>query len=226
MIIKGFIFTSVFLLSALPTAAVSNYLNCPCKVVKVTDGDTVQVLDKTKTRHKIRLGGIDAPERKQAFGRKSTQNLSRLVAGKNVKVEFNKRDKYKRIVGKLIMNGKDVNLQQIKDGFVWHYKQYQSEQSKQDRVLYSKAEVEARKQKLGLWSAPAMPPWEWRRKGAQQTTQQACKIKGNISSKGARIYHIPGSKWYSRTKINKAQGERWFCSEKEALAAGWRAPRK
>jgi len=144
--------------------AFPDYLNCPCKVVKVTDGDTVHVLDQTKTKHKIRLGGIDAPEKKQAFGQKSKQNLSGLIAGKNVEVEYSKRDRYGRIIGKLVHQGQDVNLLQIKHGYAWHYKYYQKDQSKLDRVLYSSAEIEAKAETIGLWAAPATPPWEFRRK--------------------------------------------------------------
>jgi endonuclease YncB( thermonuclease family) len=147
-----------------PSLAPADYLNCPCKVVKVTDGDTVNVLDQTKTLHKIRLQGIDAPERKQAFGRKSTQNLAKYVAGEYIEVEYEKRDRYGRIVGKLIKDGQDINLLQVKDGFAWHYKFYQKEQSELDRMLYSSAEIEARNKKLGLWSAAAMPPWVYRKK--------------------------------------------------------------
>jgi len=153
-----------FLVCLFPSLAVSDYLSCPCKVVKVTDGDTVNVLDQTKTLHKIRLQGIDAPERKQAFGRKSTQNLAKYVAGEYIEVEYDKRDRYGRIVGKLIKDGQDINLLQVKDGFAWHYKYYQTEQSELDRMLYSSAELEARNKKLGLWSAKAMPPWEYRKK--------------------------------------------------------------
>jgi endonuclease YncB( thermonuclease family) len=139
-------------------------LDCPCKVVKITDGDTVHVLDKSTTKHKIRLGGIDAPERKQPFGKKSKQNLSGLIAGKNIEVEYNKSDRYGRIVGKLIYQGRDINLLQIKHGYAWHYKHYQRDQSPLDRTLYSSAEIVAREQTIGLWSAPAIPPWEFRRK--------------------------------------------------------------
>jgi micrococcal nuclease len=71
----------------------------------VSDGDTVHVLNQSNTKHKIRLGGIDAPEKKQAFGQKSKQNLSRLIASKNIEVEYTKRDQYKRIIGKLIYQG-------------------------------------------------------------------------------------------------------------------------
>jgi len=217
-------FFLVLLWWLVPSIAFADYLNCPCKVIKVTDGDTVNVLDQTKTQHKIRLGGIDAPEREQAFGKKSTENLAKYVAGKNVEVEYGKRDRYGRTVGKLVKDGQDINLIQVKDGFAWHYKQYQKEQSKQDRTLYSKVEIEARKKKVGLWSAYAVPPWEWRRKNNQKSTNTGCNIKGNINSKGDRIYHLPGTSWYGRTKINEAKGERWFCTEKGAKAAGWRAP--
>ena len=155
----------LFLTSLLLSSnALANSLNCPCKVVKVTDGDTVHVLDQSKEKHKIRLGGIDAPERKQAFGRNSTANLARLIAGQNVEVEYNKRGRYKRIIGKLVKDGQDINLQQVKDGYAWHYKSYQKDQSELDRELYAEAENRARADKLGLWSAPAIPPWEFRRK--------------------------------------------------------------
>ena len=156
--------TTYLLLCFFPALANADYLNCPCKVVKVTAGDTVHVLDQTTTKHKIRLSGIDAPERKQLFGDKSTKNLFSLIAGQNVEVEYNKRDRYGRIVGKLIKDGQDINLLQVKGGFAWHYKYYQKEQSELDRVLYSSAEIEARKKTIGLWSVPAIPPWEYRKK--------------------------------------------------------------
>jgi endonuclease YncB( thermonuclease family) len=150
-------------LACFPGLSISDYLDCPCRVVKVTDGDTIHVLDQSTTRHKIRLSGIDAPERKQAFGRKSKENLSLMIAGETIEVEYNKRDRYGRIIGKLIRDGQDINLLQIKNGFAWHYKYFQYEQSDIDRELYSTAEIEARKKAVGLWSAPAVPPWEFRR---------------------------------------------------------------
>jgi len=107
----------IFLFAFTPALLHADYLDCPCKVVKVTDGDTVHVLDQSKTKHKIRLGGIDAPEKKQAFGQRSKQNLSGLIAGMNVEVEYDKRDRYGRIIGKLINRGQDVNLLQIKQGY-------------------------------------------------------------------------------------------------------------
>lgn len=143
--------------------ALSDYLNCPCKVIKVTDGDTIHVLDRARERHKIRLVGVDAPEKKQAFGKKSTKNLAVYVAGKNIEVEYSKHDRYGRIVGKLLLNDQDINLQQVKDGFAWHYKAYQKEQNGLDRALYSSAEIEARKKRIGLWATPAVAPWDYRR---------------------------------------------------------------
>jgi endonuclease YncB( thermonuclease family) len=99
------------------------------KVVRVADGDTVTVLDVSNTQHRIRLQGIDAPERKQPFGRKSGEYLANAVAGKTVVVEWDKRDRYGRIVGKVVLEGEDMNLRQIEGGLAWHYKKYAVEQS-------------------------------------------------------------------------------------------------
>jgi endonuclease YncB( thermonuclease family) len=159
---KSLILSAVLLLSS--AGAFADTLNCPCKVVKVTDGDTIHVLDQQKERHKVRLAGIDAPEKKQAYGNKSTQNLAKMIAGQNVEVEYNKRDRYGRIVGKVLRDGQDVNLSQVIEGYAWHYKKYQREQSKIDQVLYSSGETEARARRIGLWSLPKpVPPWEFRR---------------------------------------------------------------
>ena len=74
------------------------------------------------------MGGIDEPEKKQPFGRQSTKNLAGYVAGKNVEFEYTKRDRYKRIIGKLLLDGQDINLQQVRDGYASHYKYYQKNQ--------------------------------------------------------------------------------------------------
>ncbi len=92
------------------------------KVVKITDGDTLYVLDANYKEHKIRLAGIDAPERKQAYGLASRKHLASVVAGQQVTVEYQKRDRYGRIVGKVLLDGIDVCLEQVKAGFAWHYK--------------------------------------------------------------------------------------------------------
>ena len=138
------------------------------KVIHVQDGDSITVLDETHTQHKIRLSGIDAPERRQAFGNVAKESLAEQVAGQSVAVEWDKVDRYGRKVGKVLLGGLDSNLVQVKRGLAWHYKQYQREQSPTDRQSYAAAEAEAREAKLGLWrDAEPMPPWEFRHKGRQ-----------------------------------------------------------
>ena len=133
-------------------------------VVRITDGDMLVVLDSNKIQHKVRLMGIDAPEEKQAYGKKSRDNLSALVAGRYVVVEYDDRDRYKRILGKIMLSGKDMNLEQVASGMAWHYKEYQDEQSRADQLMYSEAEVDARNAKRGLWYDPEpIPPWEYRK---------------------------------------------------------------
>lgn len=133
------------------------------KVVGISDGDTITVLDGSKVQHKIRLAGIDAPEKSQAFGDHSKQHLSDLVFGKTVTVDWNKTDKYGRTVGKVIVNGQDANLSQLQAGLAWHYKQYEKEQSASDRSSYAQAEIDARTRRIGLWrDATPIPPWDFR----------------------------------------------------------------
>jgi len=134
------------------------------KVVKITDGDTLHVLDANHQEHKIRLAGIDAPERKQAYGLASRKHLASIVAGQQVTIEYQKRDRYGRIVGKVWVNGMDACLEQVKAGFAWHYKKYQHEQSLEDQKLYADAKNKARHERLGLWRENnPIPPWEYRR---------------------------------------------------------------
>jgi endonuclease YncB( thermonuclease family) len=134
------------------------------KVVRVADGDTITVLDQSKTQHKIRLAGIDAPEKGMPFRLKSKDNLSDMVAGKQVIVETTKLDRYGRNVGKVLIDGRDANLAQVEAGFAWHYKAYEREQSKADRLAYSQAEVRAKEARKGLWlDKEPVPPWEWRK---------------------------------------------------------------
>ena len=133
-------------------------------VVRITDGDTLVVLDANKVQYKIRLMGIDAPEKKQAYGKKSKDNLSHLVAGKFVVVEYDKLDRYKRIIGKILLSGQDVNLEQVASGMAWHYKKYQGEQSQADQMKYSEAEIDASNTKRGLWhDLDPIPPWDYRK---------------------------------------------------------------
>jgi len=132
-------------------------------VVSVADGDTITVLDADKVQHKIRLAGIDAPEKKQAFGNRSKESLSALAFDKTVNVETSKRDRYGRQIGKVLVNGQDVNLVQVERGMAWFYRKYQREQSPNDQKLYEAAEDTARADKRGLWrDADPVPPWEFR----------------------------------------------------------------
>jgi len=129
------------------------------KVVAVADGDTITVLDADKEQHKIRLQHIDAPESKQAFGTKSKEHLAGLVFGKEVVVTWTQRDRYKRILGEVHVGQTNANLEQVKAGFAWHYKQYSKS------AEFATAEEEARKAKKGLWAdKDPMPPWEFRKK--------------------------------------------------------------
>ena len=135
----------------------------------MADGDTITVLDDTNTQHKIMLTGIDAHEKRQAFGNVAKQSLVEQVAGQSVAVEWVKVDKYGRKRGKVLLAGLDCNLVQVKRGLAWHYKQYQREQSPTDQQSYATAEVEAKAAKLGLWrDADSMPPWKFRRNTRSQ----------------------------------------------------------
>jgi len=133
------------------------------RVVGIADGDTLTVLDASNTQHKIRLAGIDSPEKAQPFGQVCKQSLSDLAYDRTVQIDWNKVDRYGRVIGKVLVNGQDVNLEQIRRGCAWHYKQYQNEQTLEDRLGYAKAEDKAKAEKVGLWvEAGAVAPWEWR----------------------------------------------------------------
>lgn len=136
------------------------------RIVSVADGDTVTLLDGEKRQQKVRLDGIDAPEKGQAFGDRSKQSLSELAYGRDARADCQKTDKYRREVCKVYVDGGDVGLDQIKRGMAWHFKRYESEQRPEDRRAYADAEVEARKAKRGLWRDPQpVPPWDFRARG-------------------------------------------------------------
>ena len=140
------------------------------KVVGVTDGDTVTVMDASKTQHTIRLAGIDAPEKRMPFGQRAKEHLSNLVFSKDVKVETRKKDRYGRSVGIIFLDERDANLAMITAGMAWHYKKYEREQSASDRQLYANAEGQAKSRRDGLWRDDnPTPPWEYRkeRRGGQ-----------------------------------------------------------
>ncbi len=133
------------------------------RVVGITDGDTITVLDATNRQHKIRLSGIDAPEKKQAFGNISKQTLADLVFSKTVTVETSKVDRYRRELAKVWVGSIDANLEQVKAGLAWYYKKYEHEQPPVDRRAYAVAEEDARASRLGLWrDSYPVPPWDFR----------------------------------------------------------------
>lgn len=160
----------LFLLSLIVTTTHADIIG---KVVSVTDGDTLKVLDKTNTQHKIRLIGIDAPESGQPFGKASKEHLATMVAGKEVFVESDKTDRYERTLGKVWVQpsdchtcGKtlDANLAQILAGMAWWYRYYAKEQSPEDQGRYESAEDEAKIRKWGLWADPKpINPYDWRK---------------------------------------------------------------
>jgi endonuclease YncB( thermonuclease family) len=134
------------------------------RVVSISDGDTITVLDSAKTQHKIRLAGIDAPESKQAFGQASKKHLSDLVFDCDVTLYCGKTDKYRREVCVVLIDGKDANLAQVTAGMAWWYRKYQKEQTAQQRADYEAAEITAKAGRIGLWlDADPVAPWEWRK---------------------------------------------------------------
>lgn len=190
------------------------------KVVKVSDGDTITVLDKDNKQHKIRFQGIDAPESKQAFGQASKENLASMIFGKEVKVVGSKTDKYGRTVGKILLDGRDINLEQIKAGFAWHYKAYEREQPPEDRLTYSAAEQEARAARRGLWQDPnPTPPGEFRVEAKADRWGAAPPEGTIIGNKNNKNYHRPDCPGYRSMAENSRV---FFKTVEEAEAAGFK----
>jgi endonuclease YncB( thermonuclease family) len=166
--IRTYGWLAIVVLGVIPQALLASVIHG--RVVGISDGDTIKVLDVAKQLHTVRLMGIDAPEKAQPFGQRSKQSLSELIFQKKVTVTWEKKDKYGRTVGKILTEaGDDICLEQINRGMAWHYKQYAQEQSLQDRGAYARAEDESRIQKMGLWQDPSpTPPWFWRQRHRPQ----------------------------------------------------------
>ncbi|HBB88974.1 MAG TPA: hypothetical protein DC047_15320 [Blastocatellia bacterium] len=190
------------------------------KVINVHDGDTITVLDQDNKKFHIRLQGIDAPELKQEFGSVSQQNLSRLVLGKQVSIYWSKVDKYRRTVGTIMLDGHDVNIEQVKAGLAWHFKKYEDEQSPQDRITYAAAEQTARAAKLGLWQdANPTVPGDWRQAVKTQRWGPPPSAGTIIGNKNSLKYHRPDCAGYR----DMAEKNRvFFKSVAEAEAAGYK----
>lgn len=191
--------------------------------VTVVDGDTLEMHGQ-----RIRLHGIDAPESKQSCidkkgiayrcGQIAARQMASYVIGNSVTCHVTDQDGYGRLVAKCYVRGQDINERLVSEGWALAYQQYSTD--------YVDSEALAKSRRIGVWKGMLVEPWRWRR-GARlepitKGNKNGCEIKGNISDRG-KIYHNLKSPWYSQTKIDIQKGERWFCSEAEAEAAGWRS---
>lgn len=136
-------------------------------VSKVYDGDTLHVIDGDGAKHKIRMAYIDAPEMKQAYGTHSRDNLRAAAEGRKVSVRVFDTDRYQREVAQVSVGKTDLNLMQVQDGAAWHYKSYAKEQQdKADFADYADAQIQAERERKGLWKAKnPQAPWAYRRAG-------------------------------------------------------------
>ena len=140
------------------------------RIVSIADGDTLTLLDSLNAQHKIRIAGIDAPEKAQPFGEKSKQNMARLTFQKNAVADCPKRDRYGRKVCTVTVDGVDVGFAQLEAGLAWWYRKYAHEQLPQQRQDYEGAEVKASVNEIGLWQEKgAITPWDWRLKVKQSS---------------------------------------------------------
>ncbi|GEP09787.1 thermonuclease family protein [Methylobacterium gnaphalii] len=198
----------------------------------VIDGDTIEIRGT-----RFRLQGVDTPESaqlcKDAFGRdyRCGQTAALALADKigqgNVSCAPITTDRYGRTVAVCFLGQLDLNRWLVEQGFGMAYRKYST--------AYVPQEEEAKAAKRGIWQGAFTPPWDWRkgdRIGPEGLVVRpehktgACDIKGNISRKGDRIYHLPGTRAYEKTVIDVSHGERMFCSEAEAQSAGWRRARR
>lgn len=212
----------VLALLAVPAAA-ETFVGVPI----VADGDTLRFGDQ-----RIRLFGIDAPELNQTCpaagggtwhcGAAAAERLAELVASGSVQCVGDEIDDFGRTLAICTTaDGFDINAGLVAEGLAWAFDRYSD--------LYSSIEALAREAGRGVWQADTLPAWQHRANanaaviaGQPQPPDPSCIIKGNISRGGEHIYHLPGAPGYVETVIRVEDGERWFCSETEAAAAGWR----
>ncbi len=192
---------------------------------RVIDGDTLEIQGQ-----RIPLHGIDAPESRQVCrldgkswqcGKDAGSALAEKIARRPVTCEDLGRDRYKRIIGRCTVAGEDIESWMVVNGWALAYRRYSLD--------YVDQEADAQAARRGIWAGEFVKPWEWRRGkriAANDNATDQCRVKGNISRSGERIFHVPGGQYYDRTKISASKGERWFCSEAEASAAGWRKSKR
>ncbi|MDH1587993.1 MULTISPECIES: thermonuclease family protein [Stutzerimonas] len=152
--------TATVLFFALAMAGWANAGPLAGKVVAIADGDTLTLLTADRQQVKVRLAEIDTPERAQPYGTRARQALSDLAFGKQATIESHEKDRYGRTVGRVYVNGVDVNRELVSLGAAWVYRQYN-----RDKSLLA-VEAEARAAKRGLWSLPEaerLAPWDWRK---------------------------------------------------------------
>lgn len=191
--------------------------------VRVIDGDTIRMAGTT-----FRLHGIDAPEAGQRCndgdggtwrcGDEATRHLEDLIGDAIPQCNDRGVDDYDRVLAVCTVNGSELNRAMVVDGYAWAFRHFSAD--------YAADEDAAVGRGVEIWQAVTQTPWEYRAAKWEVAVREAprgCPIKGNISDNG-RIYHAPWSPWYTKTNVSISKGERWFCSEREALDAGWRAP--
>ena len=197
--------------------------------IRVIDGDTIDVAGT-----RVRLHGIDAPEASQSCttnqgkswncGAWVSREVRARYQGRKAVCTPLDRDRHGRTVARCLVGGEDIGATLVAQGLAFAYRRYAMD--------YDLVEKQAAAADRGLWAMNVQNPADYRRNGQavapsqRQSVAGDCNIKGNISAKGERIFHRPGQEHYDRTRINTAQGERWFCSAAEAAAAGWRAARR
>ena len=170
---------------------VANTNSVSGRVVSVADGDTITIIGDGNTQYKIRLNAIDAPEKSQAFGQKSKQQLSNYVFGKDVTVTWKSKDKYGRVLGTVFVGNTDINLQMVRDGFAHHYKRFDNSPA------YAAAEADARQNRRGLWSDPnPILPEDYRHRGTSAAPLAASSALPRSSAQregGSRVEYCAGN---------------------------------
>jgi endonuclease YncB( thermonuclease family) len=188
------------------------------EVVSVADGDTLTIRS-SRGRERLRLAAIDAPERDQNGGTESGRSLSALVKGQRLTLERTSTDSHDRVVGRLLVDGKDVGLEQIRRGWAWHYRSHANEQRPEVRRLYADAEREARAARRGIWQIPgAEAPWEFRHRQRLAPASQA-PVLGN---RRTMLYHLPHCRGYAEISAGNRVP---FASIQDAERGGYRRAR-